>query len=177
MAHICNHWFRLWLGAWMVPSHYLNQWWDIVNWTVGNQHQWNPKKKLNIFIHETVFENVISKFCLTLNMLTIRDNLCHFQNNKFLCSSIRDNLCHIQNNKSLCSSIRESLCLFQNNRCLCSSIWDILCHFQNNKCVCSSKASKTYVHIYLKCKYAAHHWWVLSQDKKFIDINKWRVII
>ena len=26
-----HHWFRQWLVAWSAPSHYLNQWWGIVN--------------------------------------------------------------------------------------------------------------------------------------------------
>ena len=26
-----------WLVARLAPSHYLNQWWNIVNWTIGNK--------------------------------------------------------------------------------------------------------------------------------------------
>ena len=43
MTHICvtkqiNHnWFRQWLVAWLVPSHYLNQCWNIVIWTLRNK--------------------------------------------------------------------------------------------------------------------------------------------
>ena len=29
----CVHWFRQWLAAYMAPSHYLKQWWIIVNQT------------------------------------------------------------------------------------------------------------------------------------------------
>ena len=38
------------------PSHYLNQCWNIVNWTLRNKLQlnWNP----NIFVQENAFENV-----------------------------------------------------------------------------------------------------------------------
>ena len=41
---INHHWFRQWLVAWPAPSHYLNQCWDIVNWTLGNKLQWNQSK-------------------------------------------------------------------------------------------------------------------------------------
>ena len=52
-----HHWFRWWLVAWPVPRHYLNQWWNIVNWTLGNKFQWNFHQNTTIFIH--VFENVV----------------------------------------------------------------------------------------------------------------------
>ena len=29
-----HHRFRQWLVVWSMPSHYLNQWWNIVNWTL-----------------------------------------------------------------------------------------------------------------------------------------------
>ena len=32
-----QHWFRQWLVAWPVPNHYLNQCWNIVNWTLRNK--------------------------------------------------------------------------------------------------------------------------------------------
>ena len=46
MAHICvgkliHRWFRQWLVVWAAPSHNLNQWWNIVYWTLGNELQWN----------------------------------------------------------------------------------------------------------------------------------------
>ena len=45
---INHHWFRWWLVAWSAPSHYLNQCWHIVNWTLRNKLQWNHNQK---FIH------------------------------------------------------------------------------------------------------------------------------
>ena len=42
-----------------MPSHYLNQCWNIVNWTLGNKHQWNFNRNSNIFIEENTFENVV----------------------------------------------------------------------------------------------------------------------
>ena len=46
VTHICvnkvgHHWFRLWLVTWPAPSHYLNQRWNIVDYTIGNKLQWN----------------------------------------------------------------------------------------------------------------------------------------
>ena len=46
MPHICvsesgQHWFREWLVAYSAPSHYLNQCWVIVNWTLRNTLLWN----------------------------------------------------------------------------------------------------------------------------------------
>ena len=45
VPHICiiesgQHWFRWWLVAYSAPSHYLNQYWVIVNWTLWNNLQW-----------------------------------------------------------------------------------------------------------------------------------------
>ena len=43
VTHICqennHHWFRYWLVAWPAPSHYLNQCWNIVDWTLENKFQ------------------------------------------------------------------------------------------------------------------------------------------
>ena len=46
VPHICvsesgQHWFRQWLVTYSAPSHYLNQCWVIVNWTLMNKLQWN----------------------------------------------------------------------------------------------------------------------------------------
>ena len=35
-----------------MPSHYLNQCWNIVNWTLGNTFQWNFYRNQYIFIQE-----------------------------------------------------------------------------------------------------------------------------
>ena len=44
---------------WTAPSHYLNQWWSIVNWTFRNKPQWNFNRNSNIFIQENALENVV----------------------------------------------------------------------------------------------------------------------
>ena len=65
-------------GAGQATSHYLNQWWNIMNCTPGNQFQCNRKRNLYNFIQENTFKNVIWKIpflCLGLNVLTI-DVLC-----------------------------------------------------------------------------------------------------
>ena len=72
MTHICinwvdHHWFRQWLVIWPAPSHYLNQCWNIVNWTLENIFKWNLKRNTYIFIQENVFENVIWKMAAILS--------------------------------------------------------------------------------------------------------------
>ena len=42
-------------------SHYLNQCWNIVNWTLRSKLQWNLYRNLCIFIQENAFENVVWK--------------------------------------------------------------------------------------------------------------------
>ena len=41
-----------------VPNHYLNQCWNIVNWTLGNKHQGNINRNSYIYIHENAFGSV-----------------------------------------------------------------------------------------------------------------------
>ena len=63
VPHICvselgKHWFRQWLVASSAPSHYLNQCWLIVNWTLRNTPQKNSNQNTKVFIHENAFECV-----------------------------------------------------------------------------------------------------------------------
>ena len=56
-----------------MPSHYLNQCWNIVNWKLGNKFQWNRKGNSYIFIQQKAVENIVCKmetFCLGLNVLS-----------------------------------------------------------------------------------------------------------
>ena len=55
------------LHAWTAPSHYLNQRWNIVNWTLGNKLQWNFNRNSNIFIEENTFENVVCEMASLLS--------------------------------------------------------------------------------------------------------------
>ena len=65
------------LVAWTAPSHYLNQCWNIVNWTLGNKLQWNLNRNLNIFIKENAFENVVWKMAAILSRPQCA-NIYHF---------------------------------------------------------------------------------------------------
>ena len=49
------------------PSHYLNQCWNIVNWTPRNKLQWNVYRNSYIFIQENPFENVVWKMVAILS--------------------------------------------------------------------------------------------------------------
>ena len=62
-----QHWFRKWLVAWTAPSHYLNQCWNIVNWTLRNKCQWNFNQNSSIFIQANAFENVICEMASILS--------------------------------------------------------------------------------------------------------------
>ena len=71
-----HHWFSQWLVAWSAPSHYPNQFCDIVYWTPGNKLQWNFNKNSYIFIEENAFENVVWKMAsifLGLNVLSLSE--------------------------------------------------------------------------------------------------------
>ena len=53
--------------AWSEPSHYLNQCWIIVNWTLGNKLQWNLNRNSSIFIQENAFECVVCETAAILS--------------------------------------------------------------------------------------------------------------
>ena len=56
----CCYWFiDGYVYLWPAPSHYLNQCWVIVNWTLTNEIQWNRNLNLRIFIHKNATENVV----------------------------------------------------------------------------------------------------------------------
>ena len=44
------------------PSHYLNQYWVIISWTLSNKLQWNFSQNSNVSIQENAFENVSAKW-------------------------------------------------------------------------------------------------------------------
>ena len=63
VPHICisesgQHWIRQWLVAYSAPSHYLNQCWVIVNWTLMNKLQQNFNQNTKHFIHKNASENI-----------------------------------------------------------------------------------------------------------------------
>ena len=67
-----HHWFRQWLITWLVLSHYLNQYWNSVSWTLWNKFQWNFYQHTTIFIQGNKSEMSSGKlqpFCFNLNVL------------------------------------------------------------------------------------------------------------
>ena len=48
-------------------SHYLNQCWNIVNWTLRNKLQWQFNRNANILIHENAIERVVCKMASILS--------------------------------------------------------------------------------------------------------------
>ena len=73
MPHICvgesgQHWFRWWLVTCSAPSHYLNQYWAIVNWTLRNKLQWNFHQNTYLFIDENASENIVCETAAILSM-------------------------------------------------------------------------------------------------------------
>ena len=51
----------------MAPRHYLNQCWNIVNWTLRNKLQWKFNRNSNIFIHKNAFESVVCEMAAILS--------------------------------------------------------------------------------------------------------------
>ena len=52
VPHLCvnelgQHWFGYLLAVYSAPSHYLKQWWVIVNWTPRDKLQWNFNQSTN----------------------------------------------------------------------------------------------------------------------------------
>ena len=71
MTHICvskqtSIGSDRWLVAWPEPSHYLNQCWNIVDWTLRNKLQWNLNRNSYTFIQENAFEDVVWKMAAIL---------------------------------------------------------------------------------------------------------------
>ena len=67
VPHICirelgQHWSRKWLVACWAPSHYPNQCWLIVNYSL----QWNSNQNTKVFIHKNAFQYVVSKMVAIL---------------------------------------------------------------------------------------------------------------
>ena len=50
-----------------MTCHYLNQCWNIVNWTPGIKFQWNLNRNSYIFIHENVVDNVLWQMATILS--------------------------------------------------------------------------------------------------------------
>ena len=73
MTHICVSKIII-IGSdnGLLPSHYLNQCWNIVNWNIGNKLQWNCNPNQYISIQEMHFKMSSAKWLppyLSLNVL------------------------------------------------------------------------------------------------------------
>ena len=53
----------------------LYQWWNIVNWILGNKLQWNFNQNVDIFIQENAFENVVWEMLAILSGPQCVDNI------------------------------------------------------------------------------------------------------
>ena len=63
-----------------MPSHYLNQCWNIVNWTLRNKLQWNLNRNSYIFNQENAFENVVWKMVAILSRpQCVNDKTCSWE--------------------------------------------------------------------------------------------------
>ena len=56
----------------LVPSLYLNQCWNIVNWTLRNKLQWILNRNLYLFIEENALSKKIQNFVLTMTAILPR---------------------------------------------------------------------------------------------------------
>ena len=68
VAHICVG-KRTIIGSdnGLSPSHYLNLWWNIVNWTLRNKLQRKFNRNSNIFIQENALENIVCEMASILS--------------------------------------------------------------------------------------------------------------
>ena len=73
VINLSPHWFRKWLLAWLAPSHYLNQCWNIVNSKLRTNF-YEILSKIHMFSFEKMHLKMSSgklwPFCLDLNVLT-----------------------------------------------------------------------------------------------------------
>ena len=67
VGNLGHHWFGWWLVAWSVPSYYLKQCWDTINWTVRNKFQWYFNRNSCIFIQENALGNFVCEMAAILS--------------------------------------------------------------------------------------------------------------
>ena len=80
--------------AWTVPNHYLNQCWNIVDWTFGNKLLWNFYQNPIFSFNKMHFKISSAKwrqFCLSLNVLTLPMLPCSALKNVSLWKKVRRN--------------------------------------------------------------------------------------
>ena len=131
-----------------MPSHYLNQCWNIVNWTPWNKHQWNVNRNSYIFIQENPFENVVWKMAAILSRpqcvkgnVIILCSIHHYITARFCHDSMfitSERLCHHDKFKMCKEIYRHGM--FTISERLCH-----ICHF--------SRLSPWYVYYILNTTY------------------------
>ena len=97
-------------------SHYLNQCWNSVNWTLGSKLQWNLNRNLHIFIQENTFENVVWKwrplcFGLYINWTIVLLPSKAFQASEPLVMIIRQSGQQPFNFSCMCHNTESSSCI------------------------------------------------------------------
>ena len=96
-----QYWLRKWHVAYTVPSHYLNQCWVIVNWTLRNKLQWNFNQNTKLFIHKNAFQNIVCQMAAILSKgrwvktENILSNILY--HDKWSLTRTAANNCHINN--------------------------------------------------------------------------------
>ena len=70
VTHICVNKLTI-IGSdnGLLPSHYLNQCWNNVDWTLRNKLQWNLNRNYFIFFQENAFQNVVYEMVVILYRL------------------------------------------------------------------------------------------------------------
>ena len=64
-GHQRKHHFYALLTFW--ECHYMNQCWNVVNWTLGNKFKWNFHPITTIFVQENALDNVVWKMAAILS--------------------------------------------------------------------------------------------------------------
>ena len=110
------NWVIIGSGNGLAPSHYLNQWFLIVNWILRNKSQWNLNQNTKIFIEENPFENVVCKMAAILFRPQCVSNVTQLYNYikyriKILITACKSNLFPNNNNLVLFSNYLFTLTL------------------------------------------------------------------
>ena len=107
VTHICvsesgQHWFRKWLVAYSASTHYLNQCWFTVNWTLRNKLQPNFNRNSNIYLEDNAFENAVCKKAAILSQLQCVKPMLNTPNYMFLLwNAIEDFTIYMTNSFSM----------------------------------------------------------------------------
>ena len=79
VGELGEQWFREWLVACSVPSHYPNQCWHIVNWTLGNKLQWNSNRNTKLLTWKCVWieEAAVCEITAIFSIYAARVRTCY----------------------------------------------------------------------------------------------------